>query len=107
MIELLLVRVGLCIRFTDTFRDDLGVAFFMARVLAILALHAGGILQKFSTKGTTHDIVELLEHKFVAIKLMNLFFALADGTFTVETNVERSSVFKLFGYDASVPLQNR
>ena len=44
MIELLLVRVGLCIRFTDTFRDDLGVAFFVACVLAILALHAGGIL---------------------------------------------------------------
>ena len=44
MIELFLVRVGLCIRFTDTFRDDLGVAFFMARVLAILALHASGIL---------------------------------------------------------------
>ena len=44
MVELLLVGVGLCVRFTDTFRDDLGVAFFVARVLAILALHAGGIL---------------------------------------------------------------
>lgn len=97
MIELLLVRIGLCIRFTDTFRDDLRVTFFVARVLAILALHAGGILQELSTKGTTHDVVELLKHKFVAVKFMDLFFALADRTFTIETDVERSSVFELFG----------
>ena len=43
----------------------------------------------------------------MAVKFMNLFFALSDGTFTIETNVERSSVFELFGYDASVPLQKK
>lgn len=43
MIELLLIRVGFCIRFTDTFGDDLGVAFFVACVFAILALHTGRV----------------------------------------------------------------
>ena len=96
MIELLLIRVGLRIRFADTFSNDLGVAFFMACIFAILALHTSGILQELSTKSTTHDIVELLEHKFMAVKFMDLFFALADGTFTIKTNIEGSSVFELF-----------
>ena len=83
MIELLLIGVGFRIRFADTFGDDLGVAFFVARIFAILALHTGGVFQKFSAKSTTHDIVELLEHKFMAVKFMDLFFALADGAFTI------------------------
>ena len=44
VIELLLIRVGFSVRFADTFGDDLGVTFFMARIFAILTLHAGGVL---------------------------------------------------------------
>lgn len=104
MIELLLIRVGFRVGFADTFGDDLGVAFFVARIFAILALHTRGVLQKLAAKSTTHDIVELLEHKFMAVKFMNFFFALADGAFTVKTNVEGSSVFELFCYNISVSL---
>lgn len=43
MIELLLIRVGFRIRFAYAFGDDLGVAFLVARILAILALHTGGV----------------------------------------------------------------
>ena len=43
MIELFLIRVGFCIRFADTFGDDLRVALFMARIFTILALHTGGV----------------------------------------------------------------
>lgn len=96
MIELLLVRIGLRIRFADTFGNDFGIALFMARIFAILALHTGGVFQKLSAKGTTHDVVELLENKFMAVQFVDFFFALADGAFTVKTNIERSSVFELF-----------
>lgn len=41
----------------------------------------------------------------MAVKFIDFFFTLADGTFTIKTNVERSSVFELFRYRTSVPLQ--
>lgn len=104
MIELLLIGIGFRIRLADTFCDDFGVAFLMARILAILALHTGGIFEKFSAKSTTHNVVELLEHKLMAVKFIDFFFALADGAFTVKTNVEGSTVFELFGYHRSVSL---
>lgn len=67
MVKLLLIRVGLCVRGTNTFGDDLGVAFLMTSVFAVLALHTSRILQKISAKSASHDIVELLKNKFVAI----------------------------------------
>lgn len=105
MIELLLIGIGFRIRLADTFCDDLGVAFLMTGIFAILALHTGRIFEEFSAKCTTHDIVELLEHKFMAVKFIDFFFALADGAFTVKTNVEGSAVFELFCYHISVPLR--
>ena len=96
MIELLLVRIGFRIRFADTFGNNFRVALFMARIFAIPALHTGGVFQELPAKGTTHDVVELLEHKLMAVKFMDFFFALANGAFTVKTNVEGSSVFELF-----------
>lgn len=96
MIELLLVRIGLRIRFADTFGNDFRIALLMARIFAILALHTGGVFQELSAKGTTHDVVELLKNKFMAVKFVDLFFALSDGAFTIKTNVERSSIFELF-----------
>lgn len=96
MIKLLFIWVGFRIRFADTFCDYLGVAFFVTRIFAILALHTSRVFEKFSAESTTHDVVKLLKDKFMAVKLMNFFFALTDSAFTVETNVEGSSVFELF-----------
>ena len=96
MIKLLFIWVGFRIRFADTFCYYLRVAFFVARIFAILTLHTGGVFEKLSAKSTTHNIVKLLEDKFMAVQLMDFFLALADSAFTVEANVEWSSVFKLF-----------
>ena len=70
----------------------------MTGILTILTLHTSRILQKVSTKSTSHDIVELLQDEFVPEHFMNFFFALTYGTFTVQANVERSSVCYLFYY---------
>ena len=107
MIELLFIRVGFRIRFADTLCDYLGVAFFVARIFAILALHTSRVFEKLSAKSTAHDIVELLKHKFMAVKLMNFFFALTDSAFTIKTNIERSSVFELFCCHTSVFLHEQ
>ena len=104
MVELLLIWVGFCIGLADAFSDNLGVAFFMARIFAILALHTSGVFEELPTKSTTHDVVKLLEDKFVAVKLMYFFFALTYGAFTIEANVKRPSVFQLFCCHTSVPL---
>ena len=82
VVQLLLVRICFCIRFADTFRDDLRAALLMACVLAVLALHTGRILEEIAAHRTAHDVVKLLEHKFVTIKLMYLFFPLAYSTLT-------------------------
>ena len=42
----------------------------------------------------------------MAVKLMDLFFTLADGAFPVETNIEGSSVFELFCYHILVSLRD-
>lgn len=96
MIELLLIRVGFRVRFADAFGDDLRVTLFMARVFTIRALHTRGVFKELSAKSTTHDVVELLKYELMAVKFMHFFLALTDGAFTVETNVEGSSIFELF-----------
>lgn len=107
MIELLFVRIGFRVRFAYTFGNDLGVAFFVARVFAILALHTGGVFQKLSAKSTTHNVVELLKHKLMPVQFMDFFFALADGAFTIKTNIKGSSVFELFCYHMLVHLHEK
>ena len=49
MIEFLFIWVRLRIGLTDTLRNNLGVAFAVARVLAVLALHPRGVLEEVST----------------------------------------------------------
>lgn len=49
VVDFLLVRIGLVIGFADTLGDNLGVTLFVAGVFAIRTLHAGSILEKFST----------------------------------------------------------
>ena len=69
----------------------------MACVLAILTLHAGRVLEEFTTEGTSHDAVELLDHELVPKLLLHFFFPLPHSAFAVETDVERSSILALFG----------
>lgn len=60
VIDLLLVWIRFCIGFAYTLGNDAGIAFRMASVLAILALHTSRIFEKVPTQCTTHNIVELL-----------------------------------------------
>lgn len=46
MIELLLVRIRLCVRLAYALRDDLGKTLLMTGVFAVCTLHTGRILEK-------------------------------------------------------------
>lgn len=97
MIELLFGGIGFSVGLADTLCDYLGIAFLMAGVLAVLALHTSGILEKVAAERASHDVVELLNHKLMTVQLVDLFLTLANSTLTVEPNIERSPVFVLFG----------
>ena len=96
MIQFLFIGVGLRIRLANTLGYDFCVALFVTRIFAIFTLHTRRILEEVPTKSTTHDVVELLKNKFMAVKFVNFFFALSDSTFTVKTNIKGSPVFDLF-----------
>ena len=96
MIQLFLVRIRFRIGFADAFCDNFRVAFFMTCIFTVLTLHTSRILQEVSTEGTPHNVVELLQDKFMAEHFMNLFFTLTYSTFAIQTNVERSAVCYLF-----------
>lgn len=98
VIDLLLIGIGLVVCLADTLGDHLGVTFFVAGVLAIRALHAGSILEEFSTKRTAHDVVELLGNELVTLLLVNLLLLLTDGTLTVETDIEGATILHLLSY---------
>jgi hypothetical protein len=96
MVDFLLVRISLVVRFANTFRDHFRIALSMACILAIGTLHAGGVFEEVATEGATHNVVKLLRHELVSLFLVNFFFLLANGTLTVKTDIERSPVFQLF-----------
>jgi hypothetical protein len=98
VIDLLLVRIGLVVGFADTLGNNLGVTLAVAGVLAIRTLHAGSILEEFSTQCTAHNVVKLLGDELVALLLMNLLLLLAHGTLTVKTDVKGTAILQLFGY---------
>ena len=102
MIQFLLVRIRFRIRFANAFGDDFRVALLMAGIFTILALHASRVLQKVSAKSTTHNIIELLQNELVAIQLVNFFFTLTYGAFTVQADIEGPPVCYLFCYSALV-----
>lgn len=97
VVDLFFVGVRLVVGFADTLGDDLGIAFPVAGVFAVRALHASSILEEVAAKSTSHDIVKLLRDELVALFLVNLLLSLTDCTLTIETNVEWSSVFQLLG----------
>ena len=95
VVELRLIWIGLRVGLRYTFGDDLLVALLMAHVLAVGALVTSRVLEETTTKGAAHDVEELLLDKLVSILLVNIFFALTDGTFAVQTQIEWSPVFGL------------
>ena len=70
----------------------------MTSELAILALHACRVFEEVTTKCTAHDVVELLQYKFMSVKLMDFLLALSYGAFSVETDIERPAILHLFCY---------
>ena len=60
VVDLLLVRIRLCVRLADTLGDHARAALCVTSVFTVLALHTGGILEEFVANGTTHNVVELL-----------------------------------------------
>lgn len=85
MIQFLFIWVGFCVGFANALGNNLSVAFLMARILAIFTLHACRVFQKVPTESASHDVIELLEHKLMTIKFMDLFLTLSYGTFPIET----------------------
>jgi hypothetical protein len=69
----------------------------MTRVVAVRALHTGGILQEFTTESTTHNVVELLLDELVSVLLDDIFFTLTDGTFTTKAKIEGLFVAGVLG----------
>lgn len=98
MVDFLLVRIGLVVGFTDTLGDNLGITLAVAGVLAVRTLHAGSILEEFSTQCTAHDVVKLLGDELVTLLFVNLLLLLTNGTLTVKTNIKGTAVLQLFGY---------
>ena len=60
MIDFLFVGIRLRVRLAYAFCNHIRVALLMASELAIVTLHASRVLEKFSTQGAAHDVVELL-----------------------------------------------
>lgn len=100
MIDLLFIGIGLVIRFADAFGDHTPSALLVAGVFAVRTLHASRVLDKVSTQGAAHDVVELLRDELMTLLLEHLFFLLADCSLSIESNVEGPTVFHLLGCKA-------
>lgn len=94
VVDLFFVRIGFCIALADTLGDHARIAFGMAGVLAVFALHTRRVLEEISAKRTAHDVVELVLDKLVTIHLVDFLLALSNGTLSSQTKVHLSlSVF--------------
>lgn len=92
MVDLFFLGVCLRVALADAFGNYTLVAFRVTRILAVLTLHAGGVFEKIAAESTSHDVVELLLDKFVAIHFVDLFFALTNSTLSAETDVDGALV---------------
>lgn len=72
----------LSIRFTNTLGHDFGITFLMTSVFAILTLIARSIFEELATKGTSHDLVELLHYEFMPVDFSDLFLSLTNCALT-------------------------
>jgi hypothetical protein len=60
-------------------------ALLVTDVLAVVALHAGRVEEELAAVGAEDDGVELPLNELVAVLLVDLFLALANGALTAET----------------------
>lgn len=58
--------------------------------LAVCALHASAVLEKFLAESAFHDAVETLLDKFVTVELVDVLLLLTHGTFAVESSIDVS-----------------
>lgn len=96
MVEFRLIRIGFGVRLCDALGDHFAIALFMACVLAVRALHSSRIFQEISAQSTPHDVIELLLDKLMPILFVNFLSPLSNGAFSVQTDIEGSTVFALF-----------
>ena len=80
MVDLFFIQVRLRVRLANALGDHVPVAFCVACILAVLALHAGRVLEEVSAQSAAHDIVELNLDEFVAEHLVHFLLALSNGT---------------------------
>jgi hypothetical protein len=97
VVELLFLWICFVVCFADTLCNHVSVAFPVASVFAVCALHTGRVFEEVSAQGTSHDVVELLLNEFVAVHFVYLLLSLTNSTFTVKTQVNWSSIFHLLG----------
>lgn len=76
-------RVGVALG--DALGDDLLVAILVARVFAVLALHPRALEEELAAERAQHDGVELLLDKLVAVLLVDLLLALANGALSTQS----------------------
>ena len=88
MVDLLFVRIGLGIRLADTFRHNFLITALVTCILAVGALHASSVLQEIAAESTSHNVVEHLHRKLVAVLFDDIFLLLPDGAFTAKTDIE-------------------
>ena len=67
MVQLLLVRISLCVRFAYAHGDYFPIALLVAGVFAILTLHASRVFEELPAESAAHDIIELLKHELVPV----------------------------------------
>src|SRR5208282_5650033 len=72
------------ISFTDTFRNHFAITFFVTCVFTVFTLITSCIFKEFSTKCTSHDLIELLHNKFMTVNFMHFFFSLTNGPLSTE-----------------------
>ena len=96
MVEFGFVWIRFCIGLGDTFSHHFSITLLVAGVLAIRALHACSILEKFSTKGATHDVVELLLHELVTVLLMYLFLSFTNSSLSTKADIKRLFICSVF-----------
>ncbi len=86
MINLLFVRISLCIRLAYTLRDHTRIALRVASIFTVLALHARGILEEIAAQRTSHNVIELLLDELVAVHLVNFLLPLPNGALATKSS---------------------
>lgn len=92
VVDLLLVRVRLCIALADALGDNAGEALCMTGVLAVLALHPGRVFEELAAERAAHNVVELLLDELVAVHLVDVLLSLADSALSSQAKVDWAAI---------------